>query len=67
MAPGRLAPIVADDMLALVGGTPLVRIRRIDGAGAPRADVWAKMEQLNPAGSVKDRIAVAMLEQAERG
>ena len=58
-------PIVVEDVLALVGDTPLVRLRRL-GDGGPRADVWAKMEQANPAGSVKDRIAVAMIEDAER-
>ncbi len=57
--------IVCDDVLALVGNTPLVRLRRIAG-DRPRADIWAKMEQLNPAGSVKDRIARAMIEAAER-
>jgi cysteine synthase A len=61
-----LAPIVVEDILALVGGTPLVRIRRLGGPAAERAEVWAKMEQANPSGSVKDRIAVAMLEDAER-
>ena len=58
-------PAVCDDVLALVGRTPLVRIRRL-GKDAPRAEVWAKMEQQNPAGSVKDRIAVAMIEAAEK-
>jgi cysteine synthase A len=68
MPQGRAAPFVVEDVLALVGSTPLVRLRRIasGGAGAPRAEVWAKMEQANPAGSVKDRIAVAMLDEAEK-
>jgi cysteine synthase A len=52
-------------VLDLVGGTPLVAIRNL-GRHAPRADVWAKMEQANPAGSVKDRICLAMIEDAER-
>jgi cysteine synthase A len=55
---------VVEDILALVGRTPLVRIRRL-GEGK-RADIWAKMEEANPSGSVKDRIAVAMVEDAER-
>jgi cysteine synthase A len=60
-------PAVCDDVLALVGSTPLVRLRKLDRApSAPRAEVWAKMEQQNPAGSVKDRIALAMIEAAER-
>ncbi len=74
-----LPPLLADDVLALVGDTPLVAIRHLgrDGTSvaAPqraqrpepsRAAVWAKMEQANPAGSVKDRICLAMIEDAER-
>jgi cysteine synthase A len=62
-----LAPIVVEDVLELVGGTPLVRIRLLDReVPGGRAEVWAKMEEANPAGSVKDRIAVAMIEDAER-
>lgn len=53
----------AEDVLQVVGGTPLVRIGRPEGGGA---EVWAKMESLNPAGSVKDRIARAMIAAAER-
>jgi cysteine synthase A len=56
---------IADDVLALVGGTPLVAIRGLGGA-SPRAAVWAKMEQANPAGSVKDRICLSMVLEAER-
>lgn len=56
---GRLR---ADDVLEVVGGTPLVRIGRPEGGGA---EVWAKMEALNPGGSVKDRIAKAMIAAAE--
>jgi cysteine synthase A len=55
---------IAESVLDLVGNTPLVRLRRIpvpDGA-----TVLGKLESLNPAGSVKDRIAVAMIEAAER-
>ena len=65
--------MIAASMLDLVGSTPLVRIRGawLDTAPpAPRASrgraaVWAKMENLNPGGSVKDRIARAMIEDAE--
>ncbi len=42
-----------------------MRIRRV-GTERPRAEIWAKMEQANPSGSVKDRICVAMIEDAER-
>ncbi|HEY6460045.1 MAG TPA: cysteine synthase A [Polyangiaceae bacterium] len=64
MAAPRLPPRLVDDVLALVGDTPLVAIRSV-GPG-PRAAVWAKMEQANPGGSVKDRICLAMVEEAER-
>ena len=57
-------PRVAGSVLGLVGGTPLVRLNRIPKAGG--GVVLAKMESLNPGGSVKDRIAVAMVEDAER-
>jgi cysteine synthase A len=57
--------VVAESTLDLVGGTPLVRIARV-GANGPRAALWAKMENLNPGGSVKDRICVAMIEEAEK-
>lgn len=58
--------VIANDLLELVGGTPLVRLHLEDAEVAPRAAIWAKMEQANPAGSVKDRIALAMVEAAER-
>ncbi len=61
-ATGR--PRVAGSVLELVGGTPMVRLNRIPKAGG--AAVLAKVESLNPAGSVKDRIAVAMIDDAER-
>ena len=54
---------IADDITALVGNTPLVRLRNVtDGAAATIA---AKLEYFNPAHSVKDRIGVAMLDAAE--
>ncbi|HKW95819.1 MAG TPA: cysteine synthase A [Methylomirabilota bacterium] len=57
-------PKTAGSVLELVGATPLVRLNRIPKPGA--ATVLAKMESLNPGGSVKDRIALAMVEDAER-
>ncbi len=58
-------PILVDDVLELVGNTPLIAIAA-PGSWGERARVWAKMEQSNPAGSVKDRISLAMIEEAER-
>ena len=55
---------IADSVLDLIGDTPMVRLRRVVPEGA--AEVLAKVESLNPAGSVKDRIALAMIEDAER-
>ncbi|HZP57403.1 MAG TPA: cysteine synthase A [Dehalococcoidia bacterium] len=56
-------PMVADSVLDLIGNTPLVRLSRVTPEGA--AEVLGKMESLNPAGSVKDRIALSMIEAAE--
>ena len=61
---GTARPRLAASVLDLVGGTPLTRLNRIPKPGG--AVVLAKMESLNPGGSVKDRIAVAMVEDAER-
>ena len=57
-------PRIAASVLDAVGGTPLVKLNRLPASGG--AVVLAKMESLNPGGSVKDRIAVAMIEDAER-
>jgi cysteine synthase len=61
-APAR--PRIAASVLDAVGNTPLVKLNRLPAANG--AVVLAKMESLNPGGSVKDRIAVAMIEDAER-
>ena len=57
-------PQVVDSVLGLIGATPLVRLHRVIPQGA--ATVLGKMENLNPGGSVKDRIALSMIEDAER-
>jgi cysteine synthase A len=59
-----MAAPVLDNVLSLIGNTPLVRLRRVVPESA--AAVWAKCEQLNPGGSVKDRIALSMIDAAER-
>jgi cysteine synthase A len=53
-----------ESILDAVGGTPLVRLRRVIAPAG--AAVYAKLEALNPGGSVKDRIAASMIEAAER-
>ena len=58
-----LRPLIADGVLDLIGNTPLVRLSRVTPEGS--AEVLGKMESLNPGGSVKDRIALAMIEAAE--
>jgi len=55
---------IAETVVDIVGDTPMVRLNRVVASGAGR--VLAKLESLNPGGSVKDRIAVAMIEEAER-
>jgi len=69
-------PLVYDSVLELIGDTPLVKIdgfvasarARPYPAAAPRvgAQLWGKLENANPAGSVKDRISLAMIERAEQ-
>ncbi|HEV8586904.1 MAG TPA: cysteine synthase A [Methylomirabilota bacterium] len=55
---------IHDSVLELIGGTPLVRLQKLPTPGG--ATVVAKVESRNPGGSVKDRIALAMVEEAER-
>ncbi len=50
----------------LIGGTPLLELRRYSAAHAPAATLLAKLEFLNPGGSAKDRVGKAMLDKAER-
>ena len=69
-------PLVYDSVLDLIGDTPLVKIDGFVTSPQPRpraprpervgATLWGKLENANPAGSVKDRISLAMIEQAER-
>ena len=52
-----------DNILQTIGNTPSIHINRLFG---PQANVWIKSERSNPGGSIKDRIALAMVEEAER-
>lgn len=53
-----------DNVLDLVGNTPIIKLNKVVSEGA--ATVWAKLEIFNPAGSVKDRICLSMIEAAEK-
>ena len=58
---------IKESTLELIGGTPILKASRYaKKAGAENATILAKLEYLNPAGSVKDRIALAMIEDAEK-
>ena len=57
-------PIVKDSILATIGDTPLVALSRIGAGLRPR--LVAKLESFNPGGSIKDRVAIALIEAAER-
>jgi cysteine synthase len=55
---------IADDITELVGGTPVLQLKRLVPAGS--ADIFAKLEYLNPGGSVKDRAAIGIIRRAEQ-
>ena len=58
---------IVESSLELVGNTPLLRASRYSKqVGVEGAEILTKLEYLNPAGSVKDRIALAMIEDAEK-
>jgi cysteine synthase A len=59
-----MKPAVADNVLELVGGTPIVKLNKVVRDGM--ADIYAKLESYNPGGSVKDRICISMIEEAEK-
>jgi cysteine synthase B len=64
MPPPPPSPTPVESVLELIGRTPMVRIRRLNPN--PRVTLFAKLEGFNPTGSIKDRIALKMIEQAER-
>ena len=55
---------VAENITGLIGGTPIVKLNNLTDAES--ADVYVKLEFMNPGSSVKDRIAIAMVEAAEK-
>lgn len=56
-------PLIAENITELVGQTPMLHLRRLAPEGS--ADVYAKLEYMNPGGSIKDRAAVGMIQRAE--
>src|SRR5579864_7895058 len=64
MTPTTLAPAIQDSILDTIGNTPLVRLNRMAAGLCP--EVVANLEVFNPGGSIKDRVAVAMIDAAER-
>lgn len=64
---GIIVSQIKESALELIGGTPMLKLNRYAGkAGVKDVTILAKLEYLNPAGSVKDRIALAMIEDAEK-
>ncbi|MBM3451471.1 MAG: pyridoxal-phosphate dependent enzyme [Armatimonadetes bacterium] len=63
---GSSAAPIGEDLLARIGGTPLLGLRRLGRGLAPDVAVYLKAEWLNPGGSVKDRPVLRMIEDAER-
>src|SRR4051812_31473961 len=63
-APTGTAPDIKDSILETVGNTPLIRLGRIGQGLAPQ--IVAKVESFNPGGSIKDRVAMRLIEAAER-
>jgi len=64
MTTTALIPAIRDSILDTIGDTPLVRLSRIGAGLRPR--LVAKLESFNPGGSIKDRVAIALIEAAER-
>ena len=56
--------MVKKNILGTIGGTPMVRINRL--CPNPNVNIYAKLEGFNPTGSIKDRIALRMIEEAEQ-
>jgi cysteine synthase len=60
----KTRPSVTDDITQLVGETPILKLKRLVPSGS--AEVYAKLEYLNPGGSVKDRAAIGIIRRAEK-
>ncbi|MCJ1286977.1 cystathionine beta-synthase [Xylographa opegraphella] len=62
----KLPPVVMDTVLQQIGSTPMVRLNKLPQSLGIEATVYAKLEYFNAGGSVKDRIALRMIEEAEQ-
>lgn len=62
----KIPPIVMDTITQQIGNTPMVRLNKIPQSLGIEATIYAKLEYFNAGGSVKDRIALRMIEEAER-
>lgn len=61
-----IPPVTMDSITEQIGNTPLVRLNKVPQSLGIEATVYAKLEYFNAGGSVKDRIALRMIEEAER-
>jgi cysteine synthase B len=66
LVPSRPEPAKVESILDLIGNTPLLEISRVSGAFSPDVKVYAKLEGMNPGGSVKDRPAWRMVQEGLR-
>ena len=57
---------ISESVVELIGKTPMLRLHRYENEKKAQAELYAKLEYLNPAGSVKDRVGLAMIEDAEK-
>ena len=57
---------IRESVVELIGKTPMLRLHRYESEKKAQAELYAKLEYLNPAGSVKDRVGLAMIEDAEK-
>ncbi|KCV71933.1 cystathionine beta-synthase [Fonticula alba] len=65
-ATSTLPPTRTDSILGCIGNTPMVRLDRLAKAAGLECELWAKCEFFNAGGSVKDRIGLRMVEEAEK-
>lgn len=57
---------IADSVLDLIGSTPMLKLQRFSRRRGLKQSIWAKVESFNPGGSAKDRVALQMIEEAEK-